>query len=116
MKIKMDKNTLLDALQANQTAHKEEYEQAMDGYIKECEEWLADRLKEVHASEVPDMTSFSSIKPANHNDDYETAISMLRHDMSAQVDIDQAQYQRYVENKWEWRDLWMLSNSRYLGR
>lgn len=112
MKTKMSKVVLMKALIGNRDLHAGEWEKAMDGYLKECEYWLTEQLALVHASEEPNMYCELQ-KPISHDQDYTTVIAMLEHTVEATIELDQRQYRSYVENNWEWREQWALSNSRY---
>jgi hypothetical protein len=52
--------------------------------------------------------------PETHADDYIGTIRRLELCVEDQVELDTQEFDRYVRNKWEWRDSFLTSNTGYV--
>jgi len=52
--------------------------------------------------------------PETHADDYIGTIRRLELCVETEVELDTQEFDRYVRNKWEWRDSFICSNSGYV--
>jgi len=52
--------------------------------------------------------------PENHSDDYIGTIRRLELCVDKEVELDVVEFDKYVRNKWEWRDSFITSNSGYV--
>jgi hypothetical protein len=53
--------------------------------------------------------------PQDHTEDYDTVIGMLGMCTEPEIEIQFSDYQKFVEDKWEWKQHFLFSNAGYSG-
>jgi hypothetical protein len=111
--IRVSKNQLIETLRVNRDEHRAIFEKAQEVYrtkvIKELDRALADAKA---GRKI--VTSFYLPVPEDHTDDFDTAIQMMEWAQGEVVEIEQGDFQCYVENKWRWRQSFAGSTESYL--
>lgn len=107
-------NYLTTIVNDNLSSHKKDYETALEGYFKELQTLMSERLEKVVRREKVDHHFRDINKPESHAEEYETLIKMLKMHTSPTITIDDVDYRHYVEDKWDWKQSWYTRNSKYL--
>lgn len=113
--IKLKPSELVELVKVNQNKFTENYKIALDGYFEELNTYANTLKKCVKDKTLPSRLYPPQI-PTNHINDYATVVSMIEADKSDLIEISQQDYQKYVLDQWEWKDVWELSNSKYLTK
>ena len=113
--VTVQKQALLDALQANKDAHRAEFLRAQEGWRNLVIEELDRRLADFRASRRV-LASFNYPEPEDHTRDYLRIIRMVEMEVSPTITIPEADFARYVMDDWEWKANWTATNTRYVQR
>lgn len=111
----VDKAKLLEKLKENRELHKREYDEAVIKHRDEVITELQKRLRDIEAGEKIDL-SFNLPTPREFLDSFDEAIAMLEWEQGETVELEQHDFQRYVMNKWEWRQQFQASTALYNAR
>jgi len=52
--------------------------------------------------------------PEDHSDDYIGTIRRLELSVDKEIELDNTEFDKYIRNKWEWRDSFISSNTGYI--
>jgi hypothetical protein len=110
--IKVDKKELLATIKKNRDNHHSVYEEAFEGYRKECIRILEENLKLLKSGKKV-VVAFFEQAPQDHTGEYNMVIRMLEMDVDPIVELDQQQFSNYVDDNWNWKQHWNLSNTKY---
>lgn len=113
--ITVNKQDLADKLVANRDQHAREYAEALEKRREQVIEALAKRRREVMKGGKIDLV-FNFPEPQSFVESYDTAINMLKWEQGETVDLTQDDFERYVENRWEWQRIFAASTQSYNGR
>jgi hypothetical protein len=103
---------LLVTLSQNREAHKKIFEEALGGYKKEMIRLLCKMLKDVRKGKrVHHMINLPI--PQNMTDQYDTVMKMLEMGTQDEVKLSSSDFRCFVEDKWDWKQNFLLSNARY---
>jgi len=112
--VKVNKAELLEIVQANRDKHLAQYEEAFAGYQKAAIAALEDNLKRLRAGDRSRIV-FMEAPPENHSKDYLRVVQMLQMSVSDEVELTVENFNNYVLDEWGWKQVWNLSNTKYLG-
>lgn len=106
---------VLEVLKKNLAEHTKIVEEAREGYFKEAEAALLRRLATLKASGPKTVVSmyFELKPPVDHSAEYTTIIGMLEMHKPPTIELTADEYRQLVENKWDWMDEFLVSNSAY---
>ena len=110
--IKVKKTELLTILKNNRDKHHAVFEEAWEGYRKESIRIHEENLKTLKSGKKV-VVAFYEQPPQDHTDDYDVVIRMLEMDVDNHVELDQQQFQNYIDDDWNWKQSWVTSNSKY---
>lgn len=110
--IKVDKAELLATIKKNRDNHRAIYEEAFEGYRKECIRILEENLKALKSGKKV-IVAFYEQAPQDHTNDYNLVIRMLEMDVDTTVELDLQQFQNYVDDNWNWKHQFVASNAKY---
>lgn len=116
--VRVPREKLIAKLKEKREQHKLEIKEAMKGYYRD----VAEKLEELMATTIssfkrnleraqsgdPDTrTSWPALavkvtKPVDHTDDFDRAIVRLEWEVANEVDLQVAEFDSYVLNKWPW--------------
>lgn len=113
--VRIKKSQLVEILTQNRDNHRKLFNDAFEGYRKECMEILAENLDALRRGEQR-RVKFYEQAPEDHTPDYDTVLRMLDMSVDDVVELDQRSFAQYVEDDWGWRENWSSSNSKYLRR
>lgn len=116
--VRVEKEKLLETLKKNRSKHTKEYEEASEGYrdkliddYKKFIDKISDALNQLANTTIAleNITLHfqhpSLIKPEDHTTDYSTAIEMLEWSVDDHVDLEQYEFEQFVQDKWDWTNL-----------
>lgn len=110
--IKVDKAQLLDTLRANRERHSGIVEEAWQGYLREAQKHLLAQVERARKG-LRQHFYFNLTVPSDHTEDYDRVIAMLEMDLNDTVELTMDEFARYVQDQWEWRQQWTVTNSAY---
>lgn len=109
----VSKAQLLDILRANRAKHQEVFEEAVRGWHDHALKMLAGKEKEIRSGRLPRAITISLPAPENHVRDYDRVIRMLEMHLEDQYTLTEQEFSWYVEDNWDWKRRWTVSNSGY---
>lgn len=114
--VQMNRKDLISALEENLKVHLENYEEALQGWQRDYTTQLEEEYRNVTGpnwdGEGP--WRMQDPRPISYENDYRNMISMLTSDIRDVIELSHYDYQRYVLDQWEWKDNFLLSNSKYM--
>jgi protein-tyrosine-phosphatase len=102
---------LLSALEANQATHRATFEEAWDKYEAAMKARFKEAMAELRKGRWPGAIGLPI--PQDHTRDYDRVITMVRMTQSDLVELQEADFARFVMDDWEWKREWATSNSFY---
>lgn len=112
--ITVDKKTLMETISKNREEHREVFLKAQKKYRKAVIKLLDERLEQARAGKRIDL-AIRLPEPVDYTDSYDTALAMLEWETEDTVQLSQHDFERYVQNNWEWRALWAANTESYLA-
>lgn len=112
--IRIEKNALLERLNANRAKHIEEYNEAVAGWkIK-----LKERVEEIYRNVVTDGDYDSKVdiylpKPMSYEDDYTTALEKLNLSVDDVFELDDNEFKCFIMDQWKWKQSFTATNASY---
>jgi hypothetical protein len=113
--ITVDKKTLIETITKNRDDHREQFLAAQDKYREKAVEILDERLQQAREGKRINLV-VRLPEPVDYTESYNTALSMLEWEIEDQVELDQHDFERYVENKWEWQQMFAANTQSYLAQ
>jgi hypothetical protein len=128
-KVLVKRELLVEALEHNKMAHKDEYEQALAGYKQALLDKLHEAIKaakvrlKVREGELEKLITNLTDKdieqqpeyfplleavhvqmpvPKSHADEYDAAIDMFTWDTRPELELTYAEFMCFVRDKWDW--------------
>jgi hypothetical protein len=108
------KETLLSTIRENREKHREQFLAAQKVYRARVIEELDKRLDDARNGRAIKLV-FALPEPQDYTSHYDTAIKMLEWEIAEEVEINEEDFQRYVENKWEWARQFAANTQVYLA-
>jgi hypothetical protein len=105
---------LLETVQANRDQHQAVYKEAQDNFRAWSIAKLEERLAQIKSGGKLDLYINHTV-PEDHTADYDRALRMLKLHKSDTIELTASDFDRLVENRWEWRHRWLHNNSNYLS-
>lgn len=113
--IRVNKVTLLEKLRENRAKHRQQFDEAAEGYREKAIEVLTERLDEARKGKLPAMV-FHMPMPINQTAQYDRAIGMLEMSLDTEIDLEEHDFQQYVQDEWGWSAATTATNSAYLKK
>ena len=112
--IKVKKSDLIAKIQENKERHIESYEKAVIAYKKEALKQLAEITKKVE--EVDMKVRLELTTPIDNRDNYDKIIDMFNWEVEDIVELEQSEFNEYVQDETDFARIALHSNSMYLAR
>jgi len=114
---KVNKDNLLLTLHENRKKHSKDYREARTVWEAKVKDRIAFVLKEVNGGIFKHAKSPLQHlpEPENFLDSYDTAIERLNWEEDATVELDETEFQQYVQNNWSWNHRFVANTSSYLA-
>lgn len=114
MKIAVDRTTLIEKLRENRETHRSIFEEALTGYQEKALEELESKIEAIRSNGRKPISLFIHLPaPEDHTDDYDRVIGLLEWGVDDVVNLDDKEYANYVNDDWNWKQNWLISNSAY---
>ena len=113
MEAVINKVKLLEILRENKAKHVEVFEEAVKGWREHALAALAEKEKLLHSGRLPKSLVLSLPAPENRSQDYDRIIGMLELHQGETFTLPEQEYSWYVDDNWDWKRRWTLSNSGY---
>lgn len=107
------KTELLKAIKENRSRHRREFEKALEDYHVSIVGILEDRLRDARDARDGKKVEHN-IKlniPQDQTKDYDRAIRMIEMDVRKVIELAEHDFQCLVQDDWQWKDQFSLSNS-----
>lgn len=109
---------LRDIVDANRIKHFEAFMTATEGWMRETKAALEEQVLFFDdaisgmTEGVPDQPKFDP-KPVSHIADYERLLKMIDLTDESHIELDEREFDQYVNDEWHWKREFVLSNSKY---
>lgn len=113
MEIQVNKNDLLTILNENKAKHQTVFAAAVDGWREHALSCIAETEATIRAGRLPKKISIVLPAPENHARDYDRVIGMLTMHQGDTFILPEQEYSWYVDDNWDWKRRWTVSNSGY---
>ena len=110
--IKVDKNKLIEKIKENKKAHIEAYEKALVAYKTEAFKQLSS-LK-TRAEEGDTKLYLQLTTPINNAENYDKIVEMFEWEVEDFVELEQQEFNEYVQDETDFARMAKLSNSAYI--
>ncbi len=118
VRVKVKRDELLKILHINLEAHKKAHQEAVKGWelevVSACEQLIA-TAEEGKLKDLKPIFKHGA-RPASHAKEYERVSAMLRHHTEEDIELDERNFDQYVNDNWEWKEQWSTSNAGYRSR
>ncbi|MCZ6654841.1 MAG: hypothetical protein O7D91_17670 [Planctomycetota bacterium] len=111
-KVTVRKSELLEALKENRAQHRKIFEEACEGFRVEACRLLKQKLDDAKEGRRINL-SFSLTQPVDQTREYDQVIRMCEMSLDDQIELENHEFQQFVMDRWDWRDQFLMSNSRY---
>lgn len=108
------KDDLLVKIRENRDAHRSQFLKAQEVYRERVIAELDTRLAQARGGGVINL-GFQLPAPVDYTAEYDTAIEMLEWEQADEVELGEHDFQRYVQNRWEWARNFAASTEVYLS-
>lgn len=113
----VNKAELLVILKKNKAEHREVFLEAQKKFREVVIEELDAQLKAARDGQPVMLERFTRlIQPQDYTAQYERAIRMLEMSVHTTVEINDREFQNFVEDVWDWSRDWAVSNSNYVNQ
>lgn len=110
--IEVNKDELLTIMKSNRQDHHAIVVEAQAGFRGKVIERLDEMLKLASEGKRIDI-NVGLVMPEDHTQEYDTIIGMLELDIHDTIELDQSQYQQWVQDRWGWQRSFTTSNAYY---
>jgi hypothetical protein len=112
--IKVDKAKLINKIMENKAAHEIAYTKAVEAYKKEALKQLAELTEKVKNGSLDIRLNLTT--PVDNRKNYDKIIDMFEWEVESQVELEQQEFNEYVQDETEFARHAHMSNSMYLGK
>lgn len=109
--IKVDKQKLRNTMIENRKKHIEEHKKSHKKWLKAVQKELAKRLADAQEGKV-DLV-FQMPEPKSYAAQYDTALEKLDWELMDEVELDEAEFEQYVQDQWRWKAGFVQTASLY---
>jgi hypothetical protein len=113
--VKLNKEKLIEVITKNRAGHRSAFDQAFDGYRKECISVLEENIRNLKEKKAH-IVRFNEYAPEDHTEDYDTVLEMLAMSVDPVVELTHQEFENYVRDNWDWKERWAASNLKYSNK
>lgn len=106
------KAKLLEVLLKNREQHMRDYLEAIKGYRDEITGWCRKQLATAETGKDIELHCCLQ-QPQDHTHEYDTIISMVEMGTDETIELDQHEFQKFVEDEWDWKETFKAVTSFY---
>ena len=111
--VKINKAELLDVIKQNRSKHEGDVMVADVAYKKQA---ISEYKKAIELIQETGKVSVIRLQePVDKRDDYDRVIKMLEMSADAVIELSSYEFDQYVMDNWEWKNLATLANSSYIS-
>ncbi len=110
--IKVNKSKLIEKIKENKEAHIKAYAKAVVAYKKEALSQLAEITKKVKSGDMNVHLNLTT--PVDNRKNYDKIIDMFAWEVEDVVELEQNEFNEYVQDETEFARHALMSNSMYL--
>jgi len=111
--IKVKKADLIAKIQENKAKHIEAYAKAVIAYKKEALKQLTDLIQKVEGGDMKVRLELTT--PVDNKDNYDKIIDMFNWEVEDIVELEQSEFNEYVQDETDFARIALHSNSMYLA-
>lgn len=111
--VKLNRLELLEKVEKNRSAHRDLFLKAQEGYREDVIAEL-DRMLHDAREGKGIRRSISLPEPMDHTKEYDRVIAMLKMSVDDTVVLESREFDQYVLDNWEWKNLATSTNRRYI--
>ena len=111
--VTIEKQKLLKHLKENREKHLKEYVESHDNWEKKVIETLERALFNAKKDAVF-KTHFNIPEPQSFIEEYDTVIEQLKWTEDGMIELDLHEFQRFVQDKWDWKNSFDTTKAFYL--
>jgi len=105
---------LLRKLKENREQHVKDYNEALDGWKILVAKELKEKQKTLQ--KTGDISfQFKSNKPTSYESEFDDIIAMMEWTTDKEVELEQSDFKRYVQNQWSWMNSFTATTMAYKG-
>jgi len=113
--INVNKDELLTILKENRSQHQHLYVEAVNGFHEEVRERLEEALR-LASSDEKYITNLDLTSPQSHIKDYDRVIGMLELATETEIELNNNEYDQYVNDEWHWAGVSNSINMMYASK
>lgn len=110
----MSKTELLEKLRENRDKHKADYDEAVANYRVAAKDALRAEVKKIDRGEDFSL-SFQLPEPREFLDQYDRAIGMLEMSVDETIELEDHEYEQFVQDNWPWAGQFAAATAFYNG-
>jgi len=110
--IKVNKTKLIEKIKENKVAHIAAYEKAVVAYKEEALKQLLQLTEKANNGELRLQLTLTT--PINNSENYDKIIDMFEWEVEPIVELEQQEFNEYVQDETEFAKIAKISNSMYL--
>lgn len=119
--IYIKKAELIEIIEENLAQHVIDFKLAHEGYIEAVEEKCQDMLVQIQragpSTDLNDLvTRVNLTAPVNYESEYRLILRKLELEVSDTIELDDNEFNRYVDNKWDWSHMNNQLNTMYASK
>jgi hypothetical protein len=111
--IKVNKAELIKKIEENKKNHQKSYKKAVTAYKREALKQLKTLTKDVRDGDL--SISLDLTSPINNEENYDKIIDMFKWDVNEEVELDQNEFNEYVQDETEFARMAHFQNSLYVA-
>lgn len=117
MRVNVNRTGLLKTVVENKAQHKKDFEEAWQDYLTYAKKEFRKAARNVEKTEKGkriNLPNFYAV-PENHESDYDRIAGLLKLSSDDEVWLDDRDYERYVLDKWDWKEQFVSTSNFYKG-
>jgi hypothetical protein len=114
-KVTVRKEALVEKLRENRELHLAQFKEAAQGYQQAMVKELRQEIDAVE-SYPTHRVRITHFPPEDHTSDYDRALRMLDMAIDETFIVTLAEFARYIDDDWEWKQIWNASTMKYLNK
>jgi len=110
--ITVSKEKLLAKMRENRESHKEQFEEALNGW----KERVCKELEKAYKNALDGLkyeTHFSLPRPTDHTPDYDEIIDQVEWNEEDKIDLDLNSFNQFIRDDWGWKQDFLMTNAMY---
>jgi hypothetical protein len=111
--VRVSKEELLEKLRTNRDQHVKDFKEAVIEYRKAALKELTEMVKQAKSKGTKITRAIVAPEPVSYESSYTTAIRMLEMSVDEEIELDQEDFAKYVEDNWQWRGAFAANTLSY---